>query len=72
MNLVKINSAFPRGVISAHLRKINSTNPLSWKLSAFSQNGEDGIIDFLLENLTDSNRYFIEICANNSIDNNTG
>jgi hypothetical protein len=72
MNLLKINSAFSRGAISAHLRKIDSTNPLSWEFSAFSQNGEDGIIDFLLENLTDSNRYFIEIGANNCIDNNTG
>jgi hypothetical protein len=72
MNLIKINSAFSRGSITAQLRKLDETNPLSWEFSAFSQNGEDGIIDYLIENLIESNRYFIEIGANNCIDNNTG
>ena len=70
-NLIKINTAFSRGAVTAALRKIDSTNPTSWEFGAFSQNGEDGIIDFLIENLNHSNKYFIEIGANNCIDNNT-
>ena len=70
--LVKINTAFSRGALTAPLRKIDNTNPLSWEFSAFSQNGEDGIIDYLISQLRSSNRYFIEIGANNCIDNNTG
>jgi len=70
--LVKINTAFSRGAATALLRKIDNTNPASWEFSAFSQNGEDGIIDYLISQLKVSNRYFIEIGANNCIDNNTG
>jgi hypothetical protein len=70
-NLIKINTAFSRGAATSALRKIDSTNPSSWEFGAFSQNGEDGIIDFLIENLKQSNKYFIEIGANNCIDNNT-
>lgn len=48
-----------------------SNNPNKWEFSVFSQNGEDGIIDNLLNNLKNSNKYFVEIGASNAIENNT-
>jgi hypothetical protein len=70
-NLIKINTSFSRGALTSQLRNIDETSPITWEFSAFSQNGEDGILDYLLKNLLYSNRYFIEIGANNCIDNNT-
>jgi hypothetical protein len=42
-------------------RCTDPSDPASWEFSAFSQNGEDGIIDYLLEHLGSRNRYFVEI-----------
>jgi len=50
---------------------ISSKNPHKWEFSAFSQNGEDGIIEVLVNNLKYSNKYFVEIGASNAIENNT-
>ena len=63
--------ALTRGGASAGLRKIDPTDPRSWEFSGFSQNGEDGIIDYLLVNLKTQNRYFVEIGASNGLENNT-
>jgi hypothetical protein len=48
-----------------------SKDPHNWEFSVFSQNGEDGIIETLLSNLKNSNKYFVEIGASNAIENNT-
>ena len=53
------------------LRKIDPIDPRSWEFSGFSQNGEDGIIDYLLAHLETQSRYFIEIGASNGLENNT-
>lgn len=67
----KISISINKGVLSSALRKIDETNPYSWEFSAFSQNGEDGIMDFLLSNLKNSNQYFIEVGASNGIECNS-
>lgn len=67
----KIGNGFARASATIALRNIDLTNPLSWEFSGFSQNGEDGILDVLIGQLKQSNRYFLEIGANNCIDNNT-
>src|ERR1035441_9103151 len=67
----RINMALSRGSAAAGLRAIDSTDPSSWEFSGFSQNGEDGIIDFLLFNLNTQNRCFVEIGSSNGLENNT-
>ncbi len=52
-------------------RRIDSRRPATWEFSAFSQNGEDGMLEVLRGQLTHSNRSFIEIGASDGIDNNT-
>ncbi len=69
--LKEINLAFSKGALGASVRKINENDPLTWQFSAFSQNGEDGIIDFLTSNIIKPNRYFIEIGSSNGLANNT-
>jgi hypothetical protein len=70
-NQIQINNGLSRAAATAGLRMINETNPISWEFSGFSQNGEDGIIDFLISKLKKTNRYFIEIGASTGIENNT-
>ena len=60
-----------KGSITKTSREVDLTKPSSWEFSGFSQNGEDGIINVLKNQLTDSNRYFIEIGAADGIDNNS-
>src|ERR1035438_2636466 len=67
----RIHLALMRGAASASLRKLDPHDPSSWEFCGFSQNGEDGIIDYLLSNLRRTNRYFIEIGASNGLENNT-
>ncbi|MDD5209046.1 MAG: hypothetical protein PHV36_06650 [Elusimicrobiales bacterium] len=67
----RIAVALAKAAAAAPLRRIDETDPLSWEFSAFSQNGEDGIIDFLTRKLLSPNRYFIEIGACDGIENNT-
>lgn len=68
---IQINNGFSRAVANINLRDIDSSNPITWEFSGFSQNGEDGIIDYLMTQLKRKNRYFIEIGAANGIANNT-
>ena len=60
-----------RGALTAGLRDIDPSNPSTWEFSAFSQNGEDGLIDYLCRRLLTSNRYFVEIGASNGLENNS-
>lgn len=52
-------------------RRIDPRDPASWEFSAFSQNGEDGVLDVLRSQLRERNRTFLEIGASDGIDNNT-
>lgn len=67
----RVNMALARGAASCGIRNVNLVYPASWEFSGFSQNGEDGIIDVLIGQLTSSNRYFIEIGASDGLENNT-
>jgi len=56
---------------NTQLQSPDETNPLTWEFSCYSQNGEDGIINFLINKLNISNKYFIEIGSGFGIENNT-
>ena len=60
-----------KGIAMSQSRNIDLVNPHTWEFSGFSQNGEDGIIDFLRNNLSSQDKYFIEIGSADGIDNNT-
>lgn len=70
-DLERIATSLSRGNASASLRAVVNSLPSSWEFCGFSQNGEDGIIDFLLQRLSSTNRYFIEIGAADGLENNT-
>jgi len=67
----RIALAFARAAATSGLREIDPRCPATWEFSGFSQNGEDGILDYLCQRLTQPNRYFIEIGASNGLENNT-
>jgi len=67
----RINVALSKAAAVAPLRKIDEAIPATWEFSGFSQNGEDGIIDFLIGKIKEPNRYFIEIGSSDGIENNT-
>lgn len=68
----RIAIGLSKGAAMMLARHIDLTRPASWEFSGFSQNGEDGILDVLRQQLLDSNRYFVEIGAADGIENNTG
>ena len=45
--------------------------PYTWEFKGFSQNSEDGIIEFLTSKVLDPNKYFVEIGASNGLENNS-
>jgi hypothetical protein len=67
----RMNLAFARAAATAPLRALDPTRPSSWEFSGFSQNGEDGIIDYLLSRLREPNRTFIEVGSSDGIENNS-
>jgi len=68
--LARVNMALSRAQ-SGNYRKLCAKTPNSWEFCGFSQNGEDGIIDYLCLQLTHPNRYFVEIGAADGLENNT-
>ena len=50
---------------------MNKTNVNQYEYSNFSQNGEDGIIEFLTSNLIENNKFFVEIGSGNGLENNS-
>jgi hypothetical protein len=67
----RIAIAFARAAATSALRQLDPVRPSTWEFTAFSQNGEDGIIDYLCGRILRPNRYFIEIGASNGLENNT-
>lgn len=67
----RICIALSKGASMMNARNIDLKHPGTWEFSAFSQNGEDGILDILRKQLVSTNRYFIEIGAADGIDNNS-
>lgn len=66
----RINTALGKGALM-HTRRLDLRVPATWEWSAFSQNGEDGILEVLRRQLLGGNRYFVEIGAADGIENNT-
>jgi len=69
--LSRMNIAFSKAAVAAPLRQLDDSNPLTWEFSGFSQNNEDGIIDYLCSKLLTRNRYFVEIGSADGLENNT-
>lgn len=69
--LQRVNMALVRSSFTATTREVHAPLPETWEFCGFSQNGEDGIIDYLLSRLMQSNRYFVEIGAADGLENNT-
>lgn len=67
----RMEMAFARGALNVATRHVDDARAASWEFSAFSQNGEDGIIDHLLSLLTEPNRYFVEVGAADGLENNS-
>jgi len=67
----RLAMGFARASATSALRQIDPTDPRTWEFCGFSQNGEDGIIDYLCSRLMNANRYFVEIGAGDGLENNT-
>ena len=67
----RIASGFSRGAAMAALRTVKPDFPLSWEFGAFSQHGEDGILEYLIQNLRTCDKYFLEIAAGDGLENCT-
>jgi hypothetical protein len=66
-----ISIALARGAATSSTREIDPQVPQSWEFRGFSQNGEDGIIDYLSRRLIRKNGYFIEFGTADGIENNS-
>jgi hypothetical protein len=67
----RVNISLSRAAATSAARTIDATNPRSWEFCGFSQNMEDGIIDYLCRHLLRPNRYFVEIGAGDGHENNS-
>jgi hypothetical protein len=67
----RLNMACARGALNVGMRTVDTKKTWTWEFSAFSQNGEDGLIDHLLSTVEHPNRYFIEIGASDGLENNS-
>jgi hypothetical protein len=67
----KIQISLSKGIAMRESRMIDPKNPHTWEFSGFSQNGEDGIIDYLRNKIKIKNNYFIEIGSANGFENNS-
>jgi hypothetical protein len=63
--------ACSRGTLAAAARRIDVSNPQTWEFSAFSQNGEDGVVEMLTRHATNPDRSFVEIGASDGLENNS-
>jgi hypothetical protein len=67
----RIASGFSRGAAGIAAQTIDRSSPQSWEFGAFSQHGEDGILEYLIQNLRESDKYFLEIAAGDGLENCT-
>lgn len=67
----RVSACLARAAATSGTRIMVPSNPITWEFSGFSQNGEDGIIDYLTRHLKHENRYFIEIGSADGLENNT-
>jgi hypothetical protein len=69
-SLQYVNIALAKGGAMASLRSLDARDPATWEFSGFSQNGEDGILDFLTRRMEKPNNFFLEIGASFGTENN--
>lgn len=67
----RMEFACSRGALGAAVRSVDPLKAWTWEFSAFSQNGEDGIIDHLLSLIDAPTRYFVEIGGADGLENNS-
>jgi hypothetical protein len=67
----RVNMACARGALNTATRRLDPLDTSTWEFSAFSQNGEDGLIEQLLLRVRAANRYFLEIGAADGLENNS-
>jgi hypothetical protein len=67
----KFAACLARGGLSRAARDLDPNDTTSWEFSAFSQNGEDGLIEQLVGRVRNPNRYFVEIGASDGLENNS-
>jgi hypothetical protein len=67
----RIGNGLARVAAIRAMQPIDPLDPASWEVSGLSQNGEDGITDYLARHLKSQNRYFVEIGASDGTENNT-
>ena len=68
---IKVNNALSTAAATASLRLTKDTDPSTWEFTGFSQNGEDGVIDYLTRRMLIPTRHFLEIGASDGMENNT-
>jgi hypothetical protein len=68
---LSVTKSCARGLLARAARVVDEDDPLTWEFAAFSQNGEDGVLEHLLSRMPRSNRSFLEIGAGNGLENNT-
>lgn len=67
----RINNGLARAAAVRSGLQIDSNDPRTWEFCGLSQNGEDGISDYLVRQLKVRNRFFVEIGASDGTENNT-
>jgi hypothetical protein len=67
----RVELACSRGALNVATRRFRERDPGSWEFSAFSQNGEDGIVDHLMSLIRTPNHYFLEVGASDGLENNS-
>ncbi len=67
----RIANGLARAAAVRAMQPLDPTRPCTWEVSALSQNGEDGITEFLTQRIRVPNRYFVEIGASDGTENNT-
>jgi hypothetical protein len=63
--------ALAKGAAMLQKRRVDLAKPATWEFSAFSQNGEDGVLDVLLGQLAGGTRTCVEIGSGDGVENNT-
>lgn len=54
----RVEMALARATATAATRAIDPADPETWEFSGFSQHGEDGILDYLCDQMTSNHRFF--------------
>lgn len=67
----RVSGSLSRGGVVSALKQLDSTRPITWEFSAFSQSGGDGILDYLSRQIVNPNSYFIEIGSSDGLENNS-